>query len=102
MREKRKTLLILYKIEKKILCDIAVVPLAGTWIEIDYNRQYYLRNKSFPSRERGLKCTAFWLGKQWIWVVPLAGTWIEIELSSGIENVNTVVPLAGTWIEIKS
>ena len=56
MREKRKTLLILYKIEKKILCDIVVVPLVGTWIEIDMKSWY-------PNKQT---------------VVPLVGTWIEI------------------------
>ena len=56
MREKRKTLLILYKIEKKILCDIAVVPLAGTWIEISLSSHVQTD----------------------LIVVPLAGTWIEI------------------------
>ena len=56
MRENRKTLLILYKIEKKILCDIAVVPLVGTWIEISSAETTLHHLQSFPLWERGLKC----------------------------------------------
>ena len=56
-----------------------VVPLAGTWIEIDvchYDMVLLI-------------------------VVPLAGTWIEIELGIDIDVPVGVVPLAGTWIEIR-
>ncbi len=57
---------------------IAVVPLAGTWIEIINSD---LQN-SFNS------------------VVPLAGTWIEINCRTRKRLYRNVVPLAGTWIEI--
>ena len=83
------------------LCSVnAVVPLVGTWIEINASGQ----------RER------------WAIVVPLVGTWIEIQIyqsvfsppwsfpswERGLKYVETrkenneriVVPLVGTWIEI--
>ena len=56
---------------------IAVVPLAGTWIETP-----------LPG--------AFPFGT---WVVPLAGTWIETKYDDVILHFGVVVPLAGTWIE---
>ena len=66
------------KIFLKELGKIAVVPLAGTWIEI-FLPFYYLLQRP---------------------VVPLAGTWIEIFLIFPINQNLSVVPLAGTWIEI--
>ena len=57
----------------------AVVPLAGTWIEIFYSH----------------------VVKEYKIVVPLAGTWIEIMRSRILQGRICVVPLAGTWIEIK-
>ena len=60
------------------LGKIAVVPLAGTWIEINAPTTLYL-------------CEL---------VVPLAGTWIEITVKSMLLQFVRVVPLAGTWIEI--
>ena len=55
-----------------------LVPLAGTWIEIqmiagDFNLR---------------------VG------VPLAGTWIEIHCCCNSHTLDPGVPLAGTWIEI--
>ena len=41
--------------QRKIICKLLVVPLVGTWIEIDqdfYNGEFWL---SFPLWERGLK-----------------------------------------------
>ena len=55
-----------------------VVPHAGTWIEIEY--------------EKGLK--------EFIYVVPHAGTWIEMFSNDNGTYEYTVVPHAGTWIEI--
>ena len=56
----------------------AVVPLAGTWIEIgDYCSEVNIK-----------------------WVVPLAGTWIEMDGSYAVNGWYWVVPLAGTWIEM--
>ena len=56
-----------------------VVPLAGTWIEIE-----------------GMLAEI-----QIALVVPLAGTWIEISRCGAAQDYKKVVPLAGTWIEIK-
>ena len=56
----------------------AVVPHAGTWIEITNAKN----GRSFRS------------------VVPHAGTWIEIVHRSGDRYWVLVVPHAGTWIEI--
>ncbi len=53
----------LYKINKniakqkrKVSC-FAVVPFAGTWIEIQERTRKKAVFRSFPSRERGLKLT---------------------------------------------
>ena len=55
-----------------------VVPLVGTWIEIN---QHVWNNKDGE-------------------VVPLVGTWIEIISFLALLNSSFVVPLVGTWIEI--
>ena len=62
------------------LAQCCVVPLVGTWIEIDNTPE----------------------SKQHKMVVPLVGTWIEIseQLHEAIKNY--VVPLVGTWIEISN
>ena len=78
----------------------AVVPLAGTWIEIDIPRNLPQYDKSFPLRERGLKYEGEEGGLRAVPVVPLAGTWIEICTVTVIDRFSFVVPLAGTWIEI--
>ncbi len=82
------------------LGKIAVVPLAGTWIEISKQRNNQHTNKSFPSRERGLKYIQSFQRFWCFGVVPLAGTWIEIHIVTYLLVVFAVVPLAGTWIEI--
>ena len=56
---------------------IAVVPLAGTWIE------------TITPSELQKSCI----------VVPLAGTWIETGYTGTANPNHKVVPLAGTWIE---
>ena len=55
-----------------------VVPLAGTWIEINQVSEVV----------------------QDFFVVPLAGTWIEIGIPDAHKPPLCVVPLAGTWIEM--
>ena len=55
---------------------------------------------SFPTRERGLKCTLSNPNTILYSVVPHAGTWIEISLTQGLLHPALVVPHAGTWIEI--
>ena len=55
-----------------------VVPLVGTWIEMQHIRVRITTSKD---------------------VVPLVGTWIEILTQVGLFCV-CVVPLVGTWIEI--
>ena len=74
----------LYKINKniakqkrKVSC-FAVVPFAGTWIEI------FLYSVGFKKPI----------------VVPFAGTWIEIMLDKQLRALVEVVPFAGTWIEM--
>ena len=57
------------------------------------------KNKSHPSRVRGLK--------HYVWsdflykedVAPLAGAWIETGLSHATNKGMLVAPLAGAWIE---
>ena len=56
-----------------------VVPHAGTWIEInEYTGRKDARFPSFPTRERGLKLIECHLRSGGYFVVPHAGTWIEI------------------------
>ena len=68
----------LYKYISEKLLKFAVVPHAGTWIEI-YVYCY-------------IDCMLL--------VVPHAGTWIEIIVGLLNWDENIVVPHAGTWIEI--
>ena len=82
------------------LGKIAVVPLAGTWIEITWTGHPSRASASFPSRERGLKYPLKRDHHPGLPVVPLAGTWIEIDVHNHMHNRFCVVPLAGTWIEI--
>ena len=56
---------------------IAVVPLAGTWIET-------------PGSGGAARLSG---------VVPLAGTWIETHVGISSTADVQVVPIAGTWIE---
>ena len=57
---------------------------------------------SFPTRERGLKCTLSNPNTILYSVVPHAGTWIEILRELTIHEAILVVPHAGTWIEISA
>ena len=63
---------------KKKLCNFAVAPLAGAWIEI-------------------VRCPCHTLTPM---VAPLAGAWIEIFSFFRISHRLLVAPLAGAWIEI--
>ena len=76
---KSRRLCLLHKKDKEYLSKFAVVPHAGTWIEID-------RVWTVISIVRT--------------VVPHAGTWIEISLVFRNGGLESVVPHAGTWIEI--
>ena len=51
-----------------------VVPLVGTWIEIFIPRHIYMINMSFPLWERGLKFIHYTLTFGTQNVVPLVGT----------------------------
>ena len=62
----------------------AVVPHAGTWIEILRKRRKSRTNPSFPTRERGLKLQDMDLLELPVDVVPHAGTWIEIHHQKSI------------------
>ena len=98
---KSRRLCLLHKKDKEYLSKFAVVPHAGTWIEIWIKE--LAKNTiflSFPTRERGLKLLGLGCTDQELVVVPHAGTWIEI--AAKIERMQRmfVVPHAGTWIEI--
>ena len=75
---KSRRLCLLHKKDKEYLSKFAVVPHAGTWIEI-YTPAY---NTGIPS------------------VVPHAGTWIEMVYYIEWVLAYLVVPHAGTWIEM--
>ena len=68
----------IYKNIELKLFNFAVVPHAGTWIEIPNNTNIVVK----------------------FFVVPHAGTWIEIMLPDGTAERNLVVLHTGTWIEI--
>ena len=75
------------------LCVFAVVPLAGTWIEIGSSVLTYTAMVSYPLRVRGLKF--YWVLEQYRHqgVVPLAGTWIEITTWSSVNTYVASYPL---------
>ena len=54
--EENERLLYLHKNIETKLAKFAVVPHAGTWIEIQYTANKSTTTPSFPTRERGLKC----------------------------------------------
>ena len=53
---KSRRLCLLHKKDKEYLSKFAVVPHAGTWIEIKQEANRRAIKLSFPTRERGLKC----------------------------------------------
>ena len=119
---KSRRLCLLHKKDKEYLSKFAVVPHAGTWIEIlllqdyilqpsgrsprgnvDWNYFLNLFFRELPSRSpRG---NVDWnilnsFERSSDIVVPHAGTWIEIIVDSALSILDAVVPHAGTWIEI--
>ena len=60
------------------MCNIAVAPLVGAWIEIKILRH----KRFFPV------------------VAPLVGAWIEIKRIFSPQQPLFVAPLVGAWIEI--
>ena len=75
---KSRRLCLLHKKDKEYLSKFAVVPHAGTWIEIPNMTSEWIIAGSFPTRERGLKLYIQGAGTPEYVVVPHAGTWIEI------------------------
>ena len=61
------------------MCNIAVAPLVGAWIEI-------IISKAMKKADE---------------VAPLVGAWIEIIISKAMKKADEVAPLVGAWIEIK-
>lgn len=55
---KSRRLCLLHKKDKEYLSKFAVVPHAGTWIEIALKQELQLQSQSFHTREHGLK---YWL-----------------------------------------
>ena len=81
------------------MCNIAVAPLVGAWIEIAL---IYLNKWQFTSLlswERGLKSRTTAQGYSTL-VAPLVGAWIEMDISSFKVARVKVAPLVGAWIEI--
>ena len=78
---------------------IAVVPLAGTWIETFIAVSVVTVFPSFPLRERGLKllCMKALLSEPLSF--PLRERGLKQALYRQLLPVIQVVPLAGTWIE---
>ena len=52
---KSRRLCLLHKKDKEYLSKFAVVPHAGTWIEMKELSSHWCTVVSFPTRERGLK-----------------------------------------------
>ena len=84
-----------------ILDIFAVVPLAGTWIEICYREWSWLGSVVVPLAGTWIEMQVYVLLVFPSFVVPLAGTWIEIIRHPMGWWLLRVVPLAGTWIEIR-
>ena len=64
------------------IADVQVVPLVGTWIEIEIVMLISTGLRSCPSWARGLKSREA-AGQLLSVVVPLVGTWIEIPKKRG-------------------
>ena len=83
-------------------CGAYVVPYAGTWIETGHIKMNYLgSNRSFPTRERGLKPsnTPFLIvGDE---SFPTRERGLKLGVIFDREAAGYVVPYAGTWIETK-
>ena len=75
----------IYKNIELKLFNFAVVPHAGTWIEITDKLENGFAVASFPTRERGLKFSAGSVSAGLQSVVPHAGTWIEIALKQELQ-----------------
>ena len=64
---------------EKVLCNIAVTPFVGVWIEIVIQK-----------KERMIKD-----------VTPFVGVWIEIIYVFCRTKIAVVTPFVGVWIEIE-
>ena len=82
------------------MCNIAVAPLVGAWIEMPYDCDRYAQLTSLLSWERGLKSTTPAQKNTMSVVAPLVGAWIEIPRKSETTPNKDVAPLVGAWIEI--
>ena len=82
--------------------SIKVVPHAGTWIEIIHGEDARLPDRSFPTRERGLKyCQSFQSQNLLHRRSPRGNVDWNIDNKDLLKSA-IVVPHAGTWIEIFS
>ena len=82
------------------MCNIAVAPLVGAWIEIPLFCALKKDRPSLLSWERGLKLTGQRQKGTVQTVAPLVGAWIEIYLFPYMGLAGAVAPLVGAWIEI--
>ena len=84
-----------------ILCNIAVAPFVGAWIEMMQNCHIHSRLIwSLPSWERGLK---FFPSQSILHphsVAPFVGAWIEMLRPNVLRSLINVAPFVGAWIEI--
>ena len=69
--------------------EIPVAPFTGAWIEIPGVRIRHDRERSLPSRERGLKCIRRVSKADEAQVAPFTGAWIEME-RTGLSPIRTV------------
>ena len=82
------------------MCNIAVAPLVGAWIEIVFISDYSFQMLSLLSWERGLKSVQITRTVVTVPVAPLVGAWIEILRLLWLRSSLIVAPLVGAWIEI--
>ena len=86
-----------------ILCNIAVAPFVGAWIEIHICPVcIFHKLTSLPSWERGLKYKHICQKLLHIIVAPFVGAWIEITEILQRNQMQQVAPLVGAWIEINA
>ena len=77
-----------------------IAPFAGARIETDFDRGHHdATHKSLPSRGRGLKPGALYIGYRAHGIAPFAGARIETLNSPHCRLGQTIAPFAGARIE---
>ena len=87
------------RVPLEVTTKLRVAPRAGAWIETWALQSIYLKTRSLPARERGLKQYPSLVSHHVSTVAPRAGAWIETKNPVGVPLRQMVAPRAGAWIE---